>query len=145
MEAKMPTNRDTSDTAAIAISYTDSLDHSLFLGRWLNTDSEHAGIHEVSFNNRDGRLALQVLANTDKGLNDLGEIDVTVMSDSPDSTEGSKFAAACDLGFMQIKMHGWVKLGVLVISLFNHYADDSGRSNIFTREFFRLGERIHGS
>ena len=138
----MPTNRDASNTAAIASSHTRSLDHSLFLGRWLNTDSENAGIHEVSFNNSDGRLTLQVLANTDNGLIDLGVIDVTVMSDSPDSKEGTKFAVACDLGFMQVRMHGWVKLGVLVFSVFNHYADNSGRSNFFTREFFRQVERI---
>lgn len=114
-----------------------SLDHRLFLGHWKNTDHLQSGMQEVCFRDRDGSLTLQVFARGESGFNDLGEIPVTVLSDGPGLTEGSKFAARYDLEHIHIRFHGWVKLGTMVFSTFNRYKDGSGRANFFTREFFR--------
>ena len=73
---------------------------------------------------------------------DWGEFEVKVFADHVDSPEGTKFSMVYEFGFMQVRMHGWVKLGVLVIAVFNLFTDDSGRSNYFDREFFYAEESL---
>ncbi len=125
-----------------ALRAVPKLDHKLFFGEWHNTDAGSIGICRVVFVDRDGSLTLRVFARGKSEPVDLGETEVRVFADSADSIEGTKFAADFDLSFIRISMHGWVKLGVLVISLFNQYTDKSGRRDFFNREFFYPVESI---
>ena len=118
-----------------------TLDHSFFWGVWPNTDAEAEGIIRVMFDPNAGALRMRVFGAGEPEPIDWGEVEVNVFADNVDSTEGTKFAAVYDFDFMLVRMHGWVKLGVLVIAVFNKFTDDSGRSNYFDREFFFAVER----
>lgn len=117
------------------------LDHSFFWGVWQNTDAAGQGIVRVVFSDKDGGLVMRIFGAGETEPIDWGEAQVKVLADHVDSLEGTKFAAVYDFDYMQVRMHGWVKLGVLVISVFNRFTDDSGRSNYFDREFFFAVER----
>ena len=113
-----------------------ALDHSFFWGAWQNTDADAKGIVRVVFDDNGGALKMQVFGTGDPESIDWGHVEARVFADNVDSAEGTKFSAVYDFDFMQVRMHGWVKLGVLVIAVFNHFTDHSGRSNYFDREFF---------
>ena len=117
------------------------LDHSFFWGEWQNTNAECRGMIRVVFADKEGMLSKRAFVNGDTGPVDLGEAEVEVLAENSDSTEGNKFAARYRFNFMEIKMHGWVKLGVLVFSVFNRYTDNSGRSSFFNREFFHVADK----
>lgn len=117
-----------------------SLDNRLFVGRWQNTNSQTDGVTQVEFTDRNGALIMRAFGAGDPEPIDWGEIEVQVFADDVDSRDGNKFGAVYQSDFMQIQMHGWVKLGVLVIAFFNHFTDDSGRASYFDREFFFASE-----
>ncbi len=120
---------------------TRKLDHSFFWGEWQNTDAEGAGMARIVFGDNEGALTMHAFVNGEEGLVNLGDADVKVFAENVDSLEGNKFSANYSFDFMQVRMHGWVKLGVLVIAVFNRYTDDSGRSDFFHREFFHAVDR----
>ncbi|MEO8499067.1 MAG: hypothetical protein ABI614_28720 [Planctomycetota bacterium] len=113
-----------------------TLDHSFFWGVWHNTDADAQGIVRVVFDDNAGLLRMRVFGAGEPEAIDWREVEADVFADNVDSTEGTKFAAVYDFDFMQVRMHGWVKLGVLVIAVFNRFTDGSGRSSYFDREFF---------
>jgi hypothetical protein len=67
---------------------------------------------------------------------DWGETKAETFADRPDLREAATFACTFQHGFMEVQLHAWIKLGVLVIAKFDRFTDDSGRSNRFSREFF---------
>lgn len=112
------------------------LDHSFFWGEFQNTDANARGIVRVVFSDKDGALTMRAFGAGEAGEIDWGEVNARAFADDVGSSEGTKFAAEYNFDFMRIRMHGWVKLGVLVISVFNDFTDNSGRSSYFDREFF---------
>lgn len=81
---------------------------------------------------------MRVFGAGESGLIDWGQTEIDVLADSVNSNEGAKFRVVFDHEFVEVRMHGWVKLGVLVIAFFNRFKDDSGRTDYFDREFFAL-------
>ena len=71
---------------------------------------------------------------------DWSTTEVDVYSDAVASRRGTNFKAAYEFEFMRVDMHGWVKLGVLVIAVFTRFTDNSGRLSYFDREFFHALE-----
>lgn len=138
----LKTTRKQDQSSAMPGALPGRLDHSFFWGIWQNTDAEGRGIIRVAFSNRDGALSMRVFGAGEPNEIDWGEVEARVFADNVDSNDGTKFAAVYDFDFMQVHMHGWVKLGVLVIAVFNQFTDNSGRSNYFDREFFFAAETL---
>ena len=136
----LQTTRKQDRSSSTASRSAQSLDHSFFWGAWQNTDAAVEGITRVVIADSGGALTMRVFGAGETEPIDWGEIEVNVFADDVDSPEGTKFSAVYDFDFMQVRMHGWVKLGVLVIAVFNNFTDDSGRSNYFDREFFYAEE-----
>lgn len=112
--------------------------HNTIAGTWQNTNVDSTGIIRIEFINRSGLLYIQGFINSGSEPLALGETRVKVYADSRDSTDANKFTAQYQFDLIELKFHGWVKLGVLVISVFNRYKSNRGQSNFFNREFFHL-------
>ncbi|MBE9069035.1 hypothetical protein IQ260_20530 [Leptolyngbya cf. ectocarpi LEGE 11479] len=107
-----------------------------FLGVWDSTNANTTGIRRVELKARNNHLFLHAYGANDNDLNDWGDVEVELFADRVDAHVATKFQAFYDFDFMEIRIHAWVKLGVLVFAIFNRFKDDSGRSNYFDREFF---------
>jgi hypothetical protein len=118
-------------TAGSALQFDPS-----FLGVWDSTNASTTSIRRVELKSRDNHLFLHAYGAGDDNLSDWGEVKVELFADQVDSHLATKFRTFYDFGFMEIRIHAWVKLGVLVFAIFNRFKDDSGRSNYFDREFF---------
>lgn len=127
---------ETGDITRNKIRTSKYLDCSLFNGEWINTDSEAKGVERVVFQDVQGRTTMHAFVRSEEGLIDLGEAEACVLAETADGTEGSKFCAEYCFDSMQVRMHGWVKLGVLVISSFNLDTSGSEENHFFMREFF---------
>ena len=136
----LQTTRKQDQSSSTARESAQILDHRFFWGAWQSTDAAGTGITRVVFTDQDGALTMRVFGAGQTEPIDWGEVEVNVFADNVDAPEGTKFSAVYDFDFMQVRMHGWVKLGVLVIAVFNLFTDDSGRSNYFDREFFYAEE-----
>jgi hypothetical protein len=121
-----------------------TLDLTPFLGVWHNTNPSSAGIACVHLTRRGDTLVARVFgtglqgqppAQTGRGV-DWGETLATTFAERPDLREAATLTASYQFGFMDVQLHAWIKLGVLVIAKFDRFIDDSGRSNRFSREFF---------
>lgn len=106
-----------------------------FLGTWQSTNAQTTGIARVEFSERDDRVFIRIYGADEDGLADWGEVEVDLFADQVDSPVGTKFRALYDFDFMEVRIHAWVKLGVLVLGIFNRFKDESGRVNYFDREF----------
>lgn len=106
------------------------------LGRWVNTDPAARGMVEAVFRSRGPGLALHVRAADGSPRADWGEVETELLIDPSGVTEGTCIAARYDLGGTKVTLHGWIKLGVLVLASFTRFGEDSGRANVFDRDFF---------
>jgi hypothetical protein len=109
-----------------------SLDLSLFLGDWRNTNPSGGIGRIVCTAAGDGRMTVHCSSS----CRDWGVAGAPVFAFTFDSDEAGAFAAVYDFGFEEVRLQANVKLGVLVVATFNSFNDDSGRSNYFNREFF---------
>ncbi len=112
------------------------LDPTPFLGTWMNTNSASTGIVRVVMARKDGVFTMQVLGACEPAPCDWGEAVVEQFAESGGAHGGGAFSSFYDFGFMDSYLHGWIKLGVLVVVKFDRFKDESGRSNRFSREFF---------
>jgi hypothetical protein len=123
------------ETAAAA-----SLDRSLFLGEWHNTNPEGSIARIAIRDSEDGRLWVESTGRLRDGSRDWGRVEGHVYAFQFDDSAAGAFDAKWDLGFMEIRMQANVKAGVLVVVTLNHFRDASGRSSYFDREFYhRVG------
>jgi hypothetical protein len=113
-----------------------SLDLALLAGEWLNTNANGTIARIVCQPTVDGRLAVTSEGRCTPEPCRWGTVDAPVFAFTFDSPEAGAFSAVYDLGFMEVRLQANVKSGVLVVASFNHFRDDSGRSNYFDREFF---------
>ncbi len=124
-------------TLKAASNAAQGLDHSFFFGKWINTAADSKGFNQAEFFHNNGSLFMRVYGlDTTGKTTELGSVAVDVYSDTVNSLEGTKFAANFEFAQITVKMHGWVKQGVLVISTFNRYKENEEGHNYFAREFF---------
>lgn len=112
------------------------LDPTSLLGVWINTHGDTGGIVRVLLETKNGSFTVHAFGACDRSPCDWGEVKGEVFAESILSEEGKTFLAFYDLHVMEVYLHAWVKLGVLVIVKFDRFKDGSGRSNRFSREFF---------
>lgn len=120
------------------------LDPTSLLGVWINTHSATGGIVRVLLETKNGSFTVHAFGACDPSPCDWGEVKAEVFAESILSEEGKTFLAFYDVGVMEVYLHAWVKLGVLVIVKFDRFKDGSGRSNRFSREFFYRLETAGG-
>jgi len=123
----------------VVVSDGGGLDLAPFVGIWQKTN-EAAGqwIRRVEIA-RDGALGIAVHAwgGDAPSPADWGSCTADVLfANAITSSTGAAFIARYDFGFLQSELQGNVNLGLLVLAGFNRFRDGSGRSDIFTREFF---------
>jgi hypothetical protein len=117
-----------------------SLDLSILLGDWRNTNADGGIARIVCRSGEAGEMVVQAYGRTDGGMNDWGTVAAPVFAFTFESKQAGAFNAVFDLGYEEVHMQANVKAGVLVVASFNHFKDRSGRSNYFDREFFhRIG------
>jgi hypothetical protein len=127
---------------AIDISAT-SLDLSILLGDWRNTNADGAIARIVCRDNgRDGVIDVQAYGVFGNEVTDWGSVSARVYSFTFDSQEAGAFNAVFRLSGTELEgeeivhMQANVKSGVLVVATFTEVRDRSGRTNYFDREFF---------
>lgn len=123
---------------AIDISAT-SLDLSILLGDWRNTNADGAIARIVCRDDgRDGVMDVQAYGVFGNEVKDWGSVSARVYSFTFDSREAGAFNAVFELGGGEeiVHMQANVKSGVLVVATFTEVRDRSGRTNYFDREFF---------
>ncbi len=117
-----------------------ALDAGSYVGEWLNTDRAADGITRAVFR-PDGETTYLRLFGSGNGEDiDWGEVPITRYAADISSTSTTQIAGHFDLDFMEVSFHGWIKMGVFVIALFNQFKDRSGRCGYFEREFLFLSE-----
>ena len=122
------------------VAAATSLDRSLLLGDWRNTNSE-GGIDRIVIEPADGaRIAVRCYSDSGSAVRDWGSVEAPIFALTINGTDAGAFAAVYDFGFEEVRLQANVKSGVLVVATFNRFRDASGRSNYFNREFFyRIG------
>ena len=92
------------------------------------------GFREVRIGGGDGGMRLEI------GYADGSRAECVAQpfAEHAASPAATQFRAALDRRGPELRMHGWVKLGVMVIAVFRHAA---GSAPLFDREFFFLAER----
>jgi hypothetical protein len=115
------------------------LDSSLFVGRWENTDGASRGLRGVRMEGRDGALLLSFSFADDPDRP--CEAVATAFADHPGGMAATQFHTICDRAGVRLLMHGWVKLGVMVIAVFRRPLDPGGPPPWFDREFFYRAEQ----
>jgi hypothetical protein len=113
-----------------------SLDLSVLLGDWRNTNAEGGISRIVCELAGDARMTIHCYANFGREIRDWGNADAPVFALTFDGRQAGAFSAVYDFGFEEVRLQANVKLGVLVVASFNRFRDESGRSNYFGREFF---------
>jgi hypothetical protein len=121
---------------------TRRLDSKLFIGHWKNTDSGTPGLREVWMDDRDGTLMFEAGSAGDRtGEGPHGAI-TQPFAGSAASAVATQFHTGIERAGQRIVMHGWVKLGVMVIAVFRSPTDSSGIAPWFDREFFYQSDRL---
>ncbi|WDE14304.1 hypothetical protein [Thalassomonas haliotis] len=109
---------------------------TLLLGKWLSTEQGSKGFCEIEFLDVQHQIRMRVFGLDKRGNKvELAEVGVDIFSDN-ETSPGNKFSANFDFPLIEASLHGWVKQGVLVISVFNVYKNSANGRNYFCREFF---------
>jgi hypothetical protein len=122
------------------LRYTEGHSGTVFpdelVGTWMNTNAATPGIAKVVLGSQDGQLRMRAFGSGDSLLLDWGEISAALFAGEINSDEAAAFNAVYDFDFMQTELQGHVRQGVLIVAKFDHFKDDSGRSNCVAKEFF---------
>jgi hypothetical protein len=123
--------------ASPAPAGSPTLDPKLFLGLWENTDAGTRGIRAVRISGRDGGLSLEIRSAADGHH----EADARLFAEHVAGTVATQLHSSFEREREQIIMHGWVKLGVLVLAVFRSRPGGSAPAPWFDREFFYRADR----
>ena len=124
------------EVAAVA-----SLDRSILLGDWRNTNAEGGIARIVCEPAGDGRMTIHCYSNLGSESKDWGRVEAPLFAFTFADKQAGAFSAVYDFGFEEVRLQANVKSGVLVVATFNQFRDESGRSNYFDREFFYRANR----
>jgi hypothetical protein len=131
------------DGAVTAPLRLPPMDPGLFAGRWENTDATTRGIQEVRMIDSADERSLELRFADDPAGGPPWASNVTLFADQTAGAQATQFRAAITRNNQLMQMHGWVKLGVMVIAIFRSAADPaiSASAPWFDREFFSKVDR----
>ena len=123
----------------VDVPHDAPLDLQPFLGVWEKTNEKPGQwIRRVEIaRSGDANISVRVRGGDAPSPDDWGarpadELFATAIN----SSLGGGFIVRFDHGSLVSELQGNVNLGLLVLAGFNRFAADSGRSDLFTREFF---------
>ena len=111
-------------------------DLSPLLGLWKNTDGNSANLVNAEFKEENGKVLMQVWGDNDSNPIDWGTTPCAVYTNAVDATTVEGLDAQYEFEFKTTKICGNVKLGILVLQVYNSFKDNSGRLDYFSREFY---------
>ncbi len=115
------------------------LDASALPGTYINSNPQTNGIARMVLKESGGgRLSLRVYAVGPEEEIDWGETEVAVFAAGPSSRAAAGFTCRYDFGFAETRLQAMVMKGLLVLSQFHGFKDDSGRADYFVREYYAL-------
>ena len=114
------------------------LDTSALPGTYINSNPQTNGIARMVMKESGGRLSLRVYAVGPEGEIDWGEAQVAAFAATPSSRAAAGFTCVYDFGFAETRLQAMVMKGLLVLSQFHGFKDDSGRADYFVREYYAL-------
>ena len=114
------------------------LDTSALPGTYINSNPQTNGIARMVIAETGGRLSLRVYAVGPEDEIDWGETGIAFFAAGPSSRAAAGFTCVYDFGFAETRLQAMVMKGLLVLSQFHGFKDDSGRADYFVREYYAL-------
>jgi len=113
-----------------------TLDHVSLLGTWRNTDGAAGGVRWLVLTEHSGRLALRALSSGRPAPHDLGETAARTYADAATSSTAWAFTGTYDTELRSMKMAGYLKGGLLVLTTYHAFCGPAWPVPYWTREFF---------
>jgi hypothetical protein len=110
------------------------VDLSHFLGTWINTFRDTRSI--TRFVLARASEGYTITAYVSDGAGDLGAAEAVPFAPNVDSRRADGFTARYDFGFLEMSLAGYYAKGLIVVSQYTRFKDESGRPDYFNREFF---------
>ena len=110
------------------------IDLSHFLGTWINTFKDTRSI--TRFVLAEANEGYTITAYVSDGVGDLGAAEVVPFAPNVDSRQADGFTARYDFGFLEMSLTAYYAKGLIVVSQYTRFKDESGRPDYFNREFF---------
>lgn len=117
---------------AIASEPRVTLDLSALTGTWKNTNTASVGV--VRFDIAASADGLRISAHASESWGTTA--GHAYSADGFEARQALAFNATFDRGFADVRLQANIKAGVLVVAFLKRFKDDSGWSNVFTREFY---------
>ena len=114
------------------------LDFSGLPGEWINSNPDTTGIARMTLTESEGVLSLRALGMGPEGLIDWGTTVIDVVAFGPASRVAGGFTCEFRFDFKLVKVQGMIMKGLLVLTEFHTFRDESGRMNYLLREYFGL-------
>jgi hypothetical protein len=112
------------------------LDHAGLLGHWRNTDGTAGGVRWLVVTDHHGRLRVRALTAGRPEPHDLGTTDVREYSPAPTEHVAWAFTGAFDTGPHSMRLAGYLRSGLLVLTTYHAFAGSAGPAPYWLREFF---------
>jgi hypothetical protein len=110
------------------------VDLSHFLGTWINTFRATRSI--TRFVLAQASAGYTITAYVSDGVGDLGASEVVPFAPHVDSRHADGFTARYDFAFLEMSLAAYYTKGLIVVSQYTRFKDQSGRADYFNREFF---------
>lgn len=118
------------------VSPMPDIDTAQLIGTWMNVNTESQYLIKLVFTKDNGKLLLRSYSANDPDPTDLGEVEVVpYVSSSSQKING--FHATYSLETAEILFSGRFISNIVEVMVNTRYLDNSGRTNHFSREFFR--------
>jgi hypothetical protein len=113
------------------------LNHAQILGSWRNTDAgASGGLLRLVVTEDGGHLAVRAFGTGRPRPYDWGVVQARGYAATPTSTMAWAFLARFDLGVVRTTIAAYTKVGILVLTTYNDFAEPRGQAPYWTREFF---------
>jgi hypothetical protein len=117
------------------IAHQDAnVDLSPFLGTWVNTFRATRSITRFVLTQTSAGYTITTFVSD--GVGDLGPAEVVPFAPNVDSRHADGFTARYDFGFLEMSLAAYYTKGLIVVSQYTRFKDQSGRPDYFNREFF---------
>jgi hypothetical protein len=112
------------------------IDLAPLVGEWVVFEPGTTGITSLIVAAEGDDVSVRVTGSADGDGPDWGVVPAHVFADDVAGRDAWAFRAGYDHGFQLVQLFGYLNRGVLAVDAGTTFADDSGRSDYFTRELF---------
>ena len=119
-------------------SDTAPIEFSQWVGKWINSNPDTRGITRLMISEVDGNFFLEVQGIGPDGLIDWGKTPIKTLAANPASRTGAGFTCSYDFDFVTTRLQAMIVKGLIVLGQFHSFKDDSGRADLFVREYFGI-------